>query len=146
MSSPSALTLSLRYGSVVAAVILVFGCVLGYLFAGVPGLLSALGGVILAAAFMALTAVSILVAERVTKGQSSSGMYFLIIIAAWAVKVVVFIGLALVLREQTWFVPGWFFGAVVVAILGSLIADILAFTRARVPYVGDIPLPGDEKR
>ena len=73
-------------------------------------------------------------------------MYFGIIIGAWALKLLVFVGFALVLREQAWFVPAWFFGAVVIAIVGSLIGDVIAFNRERVPYVGDIALPGDEKR
>ena len=146
MSSPSALVLSLRYGAVVTAVIVILGSTLGYLLAGIPGLLSALAGAILAAVFMSLTAVSILIAERVTKGTSSTGSYFGIIIGAWALKLLVFVGFALVLREQSWFLPAWFFGAVVIAIVGSLIGDVVAFNRARIPYVGDIALPGDEKR
>jgi hypothetical protein len=39
-----------------------------------------------------------------------------------------------------------FFAAVIAAVLGSLIADIVAFQRSRVPYVSDVELPGEPTR
>ena len=36
-----------------------------------------------------------------------------------------------------------FFGSVIVAVLGSLVVDVLAFQRSRVPYVSDIDLPDE---
>lgn len=143
MNSPSVLTLSLRYGAIVTAAIAVVGAVVGYLVAGVPGLASALVGAVLAAVFMGLTAGSVVLANRVAPGAESVGLNFGIIAGTWLVKFVVFIVVVIALRGQPWLSPYLFFGAVVAAVLGSLVADGVALQRARVPYVGDIELPGN---
>jgi hypothetical protein len=139
------LGLSLRYGGILALGVAVVGSVVGYLVDGPAGLASALIGTALAAAFMGLTAVSILVAERVTKGRSGSGAFFGIVTGAWAAKVVVFAVVAFLLRDQAWVSPYVFFFTTLVVVAGSLVADGIALSRARVPYVGDIDLPGHEK-
>ena len=139
------LGLSLRYGALVAVAVAGVGAVAGAMVDGLPGALSALIGAVLAAAFMGLTAVSIVVADRVSAGRPSSALYFGIIIATWAVKVVVFVVVAFIVRDQLWVNPYLFFGAVLAAVIGSLVADAFALQRARVPYVGDIALPGDSR-
>ena len=145
MSAPSVLGLSLRYGAVVLVVVAVLGSVVGGLVAGVPGVLSVLVGGLLAAVFMGLTAGSILIAERVSRGRSTGGLYFGIIIATWVAKLLVFVVVAFLARDQPWMHPYLFFGTVLVVVVGSLIADGVALQRARVPYVGNIALPGDKK-
>ena len=145
MSSPSVLGLSLRYGAVVLVVVAVLGSVVGGVIAGVPGVLSVLVGGALAAVFMGLTAGSILFAERVSHGRSTGGLYFGIILGTWALKLIVFAVVAFLVRDLPWMQPYLFFGAVVIVVLGSLFADGVALQRARVPYVGDIALPGDKK-
>ena len=142
-TNQSVLGLSLRYGAILTAVVVLIGCVAGFHIAGAPGVLSALAGALLAAVFMGLTAASIVVAERVTKGKPGSRLYFGIIIATWVLKLMVFVVVLFVLRDQAWVSPYLFFGAVVVVVVGSLVADGLAMQRARVPYVGNIALPGD---
>ena len=139
------LGLALRYGAVVLVVVAVVGSVVGGLVAGVPGVLSVLVGGLLAAVFMGLTAGSILIAERVSRGRPAGGLYFGIIIVTWALKLLVFAVLAFLVRDLPWMQPYPFLGAVVVVVIGSLLADGLALQRARVPYVGDIALPGDKK-
>jgi hypothetical protein len=32
---------------------------------------------------------------------------------------------------------------VIIVVIGSLVLDVVAFQRARVPYVSDVTLPGD---
>ncbi len=145
MTSRSVFALSLRYGAYVTVAVAVIGSILGYVTNGIPGLLSALVGAVLAAAFMALTAVSIVVANRVTASGAEFGLFFGIIAAAWLVKLVVFVVVILIVRSQPWLSAYVFFFSVVSAVIGSLVADGFAMKRARVPYVGDIPLPGDEK-
>jgi len=142
---PSVLGLALRYGAVVVAVVAVLGGAVGVLVAGVPGLFSVLIGAVLAAVFMGLTAGSILVAERVSRGRATSGSYFGIIIGTWVLKLVAFTVVAFLVRDLPWMQPYLFFGAVLIVVIGSLVADGVALQRARVPYVGDIALPGDKK-
>ena len=48
------------------------------------------------------------------------------------------------LRGQTWLDPAVFALTAIAAVIGSLIGDVVAFTRARVPYVSDVRLPGED--
>ena len=145
MSRGSVLGLSLRYGVILALGVAILGSIVGAIVDGAAGVASAVIGAALAASFMGLTAVSILVAERVTKGRPGSGPFFGIVTATWAAKVVVFAIVAFALREQEWVSPYVFFFTTLVVVAGSLVADGVALSRARVPYVGDIALPGEQK-
>ena len=139
------LGLALRYGVIVTAAVAVIGSLVGLAVDGPAGLFSALIGAVMAAVFMALTSVSVIVADRVSRGRPSSALYFAIVIGTWALKVVVFVVVAFLVRDQLWVNPYLYFAAVLAAVIGSLVADGFALQRARVPYVGDIALPGDSR-
>jgi hypothetical protein len=143
MSVTPILTLALRYGALVAGVVAVGGGIIGWLVAGVPGLVGALVGAALAAVYLGLTAGSMLLAGKVTRGDGTSPLFFGVVLGVWLLKLVVFVVVAIWLRGQEWMDPRVFFGAVIVAVLGSLVADIVAYQRARVPYVSDVRLPGE---
>jgi len=134
---------SLKYGTIVTGAIAVVGSLIGYLVAGTNGLASAIIGALLAAIFMGLTAGSVVFANRVAPNGTNLGLYFGIIAGTWALKFVAFVVVILLLRGQPWLNAQLFFGAVVIAVIGTLIADALAIQFSRVPYVGDIPLPGN---
>jgi len=144
MSVAPILTRALRYGAVVAIAVAVIAGGIGLLVAGIPGLLGGLGGAALSAVFLGLTAASMLVAGRVTRGDSGSPAFFGIVLGVWALKFIVFILVALLFRGQAAVDPYVFFFAVIAAVLGSLVADIVAVVRTRVPYVSDVVLPGEE--
>lgn len=135
------LTRSLRYGGLVALGIALLGSVLGYLVAGWPGVAGAIAGALLAAVFLGLTALSILVAARVTGGDLTSPAFYGIVLAVWMLKLVLFFVVSLWLRTQDWIDPGAFSLTAIVAVLASLVADAVAFQRSRVPL--DVKLPGD---
>jgi hypothetical protein len=116
------LTRALRYGGFVAVAVAVVAGGIGLVVAGVPGLL---------------------VAGRVTKGDTGSPAFFGIVLGVWALKFVVFIVVALLFRGQAAVDPYVFFFSVIAAVLGSLLADIVAVVRTRVPYVSDVVLPGE---
>lgn len=137
------LRLALRYGGILAVSVAVAGSVVGFLVDGVSGLASALLGAGMAATFMGLTALSIAVADRVTRNRPGSSAFFGVVMGAWVAKLVAFAVAALLLRDQSWVSPYVFFFTTLVVVAGSLLADGFALARARVPYVGDIPLPGD---
>ena len=145
MKPPTVLGLALRYGALMTGVVAVFGSAVGIAVAGLPGMFSVLVGAVLAALFMGLTAASILFAERVSRGRPTSGLYFGIILGTWVLELIVFAVVAFLVRDQPWIQPYLFFGAVLVVVIGSLVADAVAMQRARVPYVGDIALPGGKK-
>ena len=144
MSVAPILTRALRYGIIVAVAVAVVAGGIGLAVAGIPGLLGGLGGAALSAVFLGLTAASMLVAGRVTKGDTNGPAFFGIVLGVWALKFIVFIVVALLFRGQAAIDPYVFFFAVIAAVLGSLVADIVAVIRTRVPYVSDVALPGEE--
>lgn len=135
------LTRSLRYGALVAGAVAVVAGVVGFLVAGGPGLAGALVGATMAALFLALTALSILVAGRVTGGDLTSPAFYGIVLGVWMLKLVLFFVVSLWLRTVDWIDPGVFSITAIVAVLGSLVADSVAFQRSRVAL--DVKLPDD---
>lgn len=144
MSVTPILTRSLRYGAIVALVVAVVAGIAGALLSGTPGVMGALVGAGLAAVFLGLTAGSMLIAGRVAKGDGTSPIYFGVVLGMLAVKFVLFLIFALWLRGQEWLDLRVFAGAVIAAVIGSLVGDMLAFAKARVPYASDVRLPGEE--
>jgi hypothetical protein len=139
------LTRALRYGAILALVVAVVAGTLGFIFAGVPGLIGGLLGAVFAAVFVGLTAVSMLVAGRLTGGDTTSPTFLGIVLGVGFLKLVLFLVAVLALRGATWLDPLVFFLSLVVSVMGSLITDVVAFQRARVPYVSDAVLPGETK-
>jgi hypothetical protein len=137
------LTAALRYGAIVAAAVAVIAGAIGWVTSGVPGLLGGLLGAVAAAVFVGLTAVSILIAGRVAKGDATNPAFFGIVLGVGAIKIVLFIVAAIALRGVEGLDFVIFFWAVIAATFGSLVADMVAFARTRIPYVSDIELPGD---
>jgi len=142
MTSPM-LPLAIRYGIALTLLIAVAGSLIGYLVSGLPGLVSALIGAGLTAVFMGLTALSIIIAARVAADEASSVLFFGVVLGVWLFKFVLFITILIILRTQPFIDPIIMFISIVVAVIGSLFVDVLAYVRARVPYVGDIALPGN---
>jgi hypothetical protein len=134
------LTRSLRYGAGVAVVVALVGAGIGWLVAGGPGLAGGLLGAALSAVFLGLTAASILVGGRAAKGDLTSPAFFGILLGVWTLKLVLFFVLSLWLRTQDWIDPGVFGLTAIGAVLGLLVADVVAFQRSRVPL--DVALPG----
>lgn len=136
MNASSIFTQILKYTGLLALVIAVVGGGLGYLSAGTDGLWSALVGVGLAILFAAITAASMLVAIRFTLGA-----FFGIVMGAWLLKLVIFIVLLVVLRDQPFVDDVVLFLALVVSIVGTLAVDALVVVRGRLSYVSDATLP-----
>lgn len=145
MSVTPILTRALRYGAFVAVAVAVLAGLLGWLLSGIPGLIGGLLGAAIAFVFLGLTAVSMLVGGRVTHNDGTNPVFYGVVLATLVLKLLVFVVAALLLRSATWMNPTVFAIAAIVAVLGSLIGDLLAFARARVPYVSDVTLPGDEE-
>ena len=132
---------SLKWPAIVIAILAVAGAVVGYLVSGIPGMISGLLGAAMWLLFLALTAISIQVAIRATKDDPGSPVFFAIVLGSWVLKLVLFVVLSIWLRSQPWLDPTVFFVTVIIAVIGSLVFDVIAFQRARVPYVGDVELP-----
>jgi hypothetical protein len=146
MSVTPLLTRALRYGALVAVVVAIGSAAIGLLVAGTPGLVGGLVGAAMSFLYLGLTAVSMLVGGRASRGDGTSPVFFGVVLGFWLIKLIVFVIAAIWLRGQDWLDPGVFAGTVIVAVLGSLVADIVAFVRARIPYVSDVELPGEGTR
>jgi hypothetical protein len=131
---------TLAWSAAITGALAVVGAVIGYLVAGMDGLWSALVGVLLAALFLGMTAVIILIAGRM-EGPEKMPLFFGIVLGGWALKLVIFIVALLLLRGQPWIQGQVFFFAVLASVIASLVIDMVVMARARVPYVGDVPLP-----
>jgi hypothetical protein len=136
----------LRGGLVLAVAIAVVGGVIGFLAAGTPGLISALIGALIGGLFLAVTAASILFANRLSNGDMLHPAYFGIILGAWLLKFVLFLVMVFLLREQPWIDGTVLFLTLVAGVLGTLAIDVIVVARSRIPYVSDVTLPGEADR
>ncbi|HEY0258640.1 MAG TPA: hypothetical protein VGC18_02205 [Lacisediminihabitans sp.] len=139
MSAVPILQRILALGGLLAAAIAIVGSVIGFLVAGGVGIVSALIGTAMAVVFLGITAASIVLATHVAKGQLLSGAFFGIVMGAWLLKFVVFIVLLIVLKDQSWVQTTVLFLSLVVAIVGTLVVDVVVIARSRLPYVSDLP-------
>lgn len=143
ISSTPILRTVLVWSGTVTAVLLVAGGLIGYLVAGTDGLWSALAGVLIAAVFLAITAASILIANRWFGDALYVPIFFGIVLGGWILKFVVFLVALFVLRDQPWIVGPVFFLALVASVLASLLIDVVVLLRMRVPHASDVELPTD---
>jgi hypothetical protein len=140
MSAVPVLKKILRWGGLLALILAVVGSVVGYLVAGEGGVTGALIGTAMAVVFLAITALSILIASRY-----GLAIFFAIVMGAWILKFIVFLVLVFLLKDQPWLQPAVMFICLIVAVVGTLVVDVVVIARSRMPYVSDIALPGDER-
>ncbi|MFJ4158596.1 hypothetical protein [Microbacterium testaceum] len=143
LSSTPVLRTALVWGGIVTAVLLVLGAVIGFLVGGAGGLGSALSGVAVSAIFLAVTAISILVANRWFGDPLYVPIFFGIVLGGWLLKLILFIVAIVVLRGQGWVDPVVFYVALVVSVIASLAVDVVVLLRMRIPSVSDVTLPTD---
>ena len=144
-SSTPVLRNVLRYGLILAGAIAIVGMLLGGLFAGWIGVTSALIGTAMAAVFLSITALSILIANRFIGSDLFVGLFFGIVLGGWILKFVLFLVLAILLRDQPWINPVVLFLSLIAGVIGSLVVDMIVVFRSRVPYVSDVTLPGEKR-
>ena len=128
-------------GGWLALGIAVVGAVLGGIFAGQVGIVSALIGTAMAVVFMGITAGSILLANHYAGRESAIGAFFGIVMGGWLLKFVVFLVLMLLLRDQPWISPIVLFLSIIAGVIGSLVVDTVVVMKSRMSYVSDVTLP-----
>ncbi|WP_309101917.1 hypothetical protein [Microbacterium sp.] len=141
VSSTPILRRTLIWSGVATVGLAVVAGALGFLFAHVPGLVSGLLGVLLAALFLAITAISILVANRWYGDPLYVQLFFAIVLGGWLLKLGVFVVVMIVLSGAPWIHPMTFFLSIVAGVMMSLAIDVLVLTRMRLPHVSDTSLP-----
>lgn len=130
----------LVWAGLLAVALAVVGGVVGLLVAGTPGLAGGLLGAVLSVVFLGLTALSVLVALRVSRGQMISGAFFGIVMGTWLLKFVLFIVVLVLLRGSGWIDFPTLAVVIIVGVVGSLVVDVVAVAKARVPI--GVALPG----
>jgi hypothetical protein len=130
-----ALRTSLLLGAIVSVAIAVVGGGIGFSLVGPTGIWSALVGSAVAFVFMGITAGSILVGQKASGGSIASGLFFGIVLGAWLLKFVLFLVVAFAIRNSGAFDTVIAFSCVIAAVLGALVSDVIAISRARVPVV-----------
>lgn len=130
-----ALRTAVLWGAIVAIAVGFGGGAIGYSVAGLTGVWSALAGSVVAFIFMGITAGSILLGLRVGSGNIVSGAFFIIVLGAWLVKFVLFLFVAVFLKDSGLFNVPVAFGCLIAAVIGALASDIVAISKARIPAV-----------
>ncbi|MDQ1127995.1 hypothetical protein [Microbacterium sp. SORGH_AS_0888] len=143
ISSTPVLRTALTWAAIVTGVLAVVGAVAGFLAGGGAGLASALLGVVVAAVFLAITAASILIANRWFGDPLYVPIFFGVVLGGWLLKIVLFVVAMLLLRGVAWIDRPVFFVALVVSVLASLVVDVVVLARMRLPHVSDTTLPTD---
>lgn len=141
VTSTPILRTTLISSGIAAAVLAVVAGVLGGVLKGAPGVWSGLIGVLIAVVFLAITAASILIANRWFGQELYVQLFFAIVLGGWFLKLVLFVVLMIVLRGQPWLEPVVFFWSLLAGVLMSLAIDVVELTRMRLPHVSDTSLP-----
>ncbi|MFC4243019.1 hypothetical protein ACFOYW_06515 [Gryllotalpicola reticulitermitis] len=145
LASSAVMRAAIKWDALIVLGIAVVAVVLGAVFAGGVGVVSALIGAAMGLAFLAITAASVLYANRFAGGELFAGIFFAIVLGGWIIKFIVFIVIATLLRHQPWVNDYVLFLSVIAAIIGSLVVDVVVVARSRIPLAVDLST-GQKKR
>jgi len=130
-----AIRTALLLGGIVTLGIAVAGGAIGYWLVGPMGIWSALVGSAIAFVFMGITAGSILLGQKASGGSIASGVFFAIVLGSWLLKFVLFLVVAFAIRNSESLDTVIACSCVIAAVLGALVSDVIAISKARVPIV-----------
>ena len=140
------LTRALKWGGAYSALVAVVGAVIGWFVAGERGLIAAIIAAAMTLVFLGLTAASMIVANRVAKnGMNDPGVFFGVVLGTWFLKLVIFFITGIALRGAAWFDPVVFGATVIIAVIGTLVIDLVTVVRARpAPIEVELPTVSDD--
>ncbi|MFK4760611.1 hypothetical protein ACI3KS_06720 [Microbacterium sp. ZW T5_45] len=141
VTSTPILRRTLIWSAIATVVLAVAAAVVGFVVAQEQGLVSGLLGVLIAAVFLAITGISILVANRWYGEPLYVQFFFAIVLGGWLLKLIVFFLVIVVLKDQPWVNPVVLFVSIVAGVLMSLIIDGIVVSTMRLPNVSDTSLP-----
>lgn len=136
---------TLVWGAVACLAALLICCIVFGIVAGGNGAISAALGVAMGFVFLGITASSVLVANRFFGTDLYVPIFFATVLGAWIVKFAIFILVALILKAQAWIDTPALFLSMIVAILVSLVVDVVVISRSRMLFASDVKLPGDTR-
>ncbi|MFT4157135.1 MAG: hypothetical protein QM630_04295 [Microbacterium sp.] len=141
VSSTPILKRTLIWSAAFAGVLAIVAGIAGFLIAETPGLVSGLLGVLIAAVFLAITGISILIANRWYDDPIYVQLFFAIVLGGWLLKLGVFFMIMVLVSGQPWMHPTIFLVSLVVGVVISLAVDVVVLMKMRLPVVSDVSLP-----
>lgn len=112
----------------------------GFGFAqGWVGVTSSLLGATIAAAFLGLTAGSVLIGQRY-----DMVVFFAVVMGTWILKFVLFLLAIVLLKDQPWVSTFPLFVTLIGGVIVSLVTDVTVVAKSRMPYASDVVLPGHD--
>ncbi|MGO2749150.1 MAG: hypothetical protein ACTIA6_03770 [Pseudoclavibacter sp.] len=130
----------LKWSVVVAIAVAVIGGGIGFLAVGVNGLWSALFAAAITLLFTGITVVSVILASHLDQ------IFFMAtILGAWILKFIVFLGALFLIRDLPIVHLFTLWLCLVVAVIATVIVDVVCVVRGRMGNVSDVRLPGDDK-
>ncbi|WP_341942447.1 hypothetical protein [Microbacterium sp. LWH10-1.2] len=141
VSSTPILRRTLIWSAVATGILAVIAGGVGYIVAQSQGLVSGLLGVLLAALFLAITGISILVANRWYGEPLYVQLFFAIVLGGWLLKLGIFFLVMVLISGQPWIHPTVFIFSFVAGVLMSLVIDAVTLMKMRLPVVSDASLP-----
>lgn len=131
-------------GAAVTTVIIIVAATWGALRSELPGMLGALVGGGLGYVLLGLTPLSIIWGFTLGKGNMLSPGFFGAVLGTWLIKFVAFLAIVFWLGDQPWLDLVVLFVTIVAAIVAGLVTDLVVISKARIPYVSDVTLPGED--
>lgn len=138
-TSQPVLLRAVRWGIVVSMLLVLVFAGIGWLVAGMPGVIGGAIGAGIAGVFLTLTAGSIAFANRFSSSPLFMQIFFSIVLGAWFLKIVVFFVAALLLKDQPWLNSTMMFIGIIIGVIVSLTVNAVVFARGRIPIAN---LPG----
>lgn len=141
VSSTPVLRAALVWGASIGGIAMVIAAAVGFSIARAPGLWSGVVGALVGMVFPALTAVSILVANRWYGKPSFLQVFFGIVMGGWVLKFILVVVLLLTIMRLDWVHPVIFYVSLVATAVASLVVDLVVMRKIRVPAASDVELP-----
>jgi hypothetical protein len=142
MTVTSVLKRALLWGCVLAVVIAIVAALIGNALAGAVGVTSAVIGAAMGLLFLAITALSIIFANRFASHPLYTTIFMAVVLGAWMLKFVVYLVLILLLRGQPWIDATVLGGTLIATAIATVIVDAVVVLRSRVPVVS-LPPAGE---
>lgn len=141
VSSTPVLRAALVGGAIVGGLAVLISGAVGFFVADAAGLWSGVLGALVGVIFPAMTAISILVANRWFGTPGFLQIFFGVVMGAWLLKFVLVIVLLIVLVRLEWVVPLVFYFSLVATAVASLVIDLVVISRMRISGASDVQLP-----
>jgi len=134
----------LLWSAIVSGAVLVVTAIVGQLIDGSAGLWSGVLGTVIGFLFPALTAATILFANRWFGTPNYLTIFFATFMGVFLVKILAFIIALNIVFGLDWIVRGVLYGALMATAIGSIIVDVAVIAKMRIPSVSDVTLPDDD--